>query len=112
MFQKYSNSAFLSYKEAIIHSSIELSPTNIVRLGISLNFSSFYHDVLNKDVEACQIIKVAFDDAVTEIDTITDDEQYHYSTIILQIMKQNLIEWSQNLERKSNKILKNEENHN
>lgn len=66
---------------------------------------------MKKEIEAIQIIKIAYDDAVSELETITDDEQYHNSTIILQIMKQNLIEWSKTIERTSNKILKNEEVH-
>jgi hypothetical protein len=42
----------------------DLDPTNPIRLGLGLNFSVFYYEILNLPERACHIAKQAFDEAI------------------------------------------------
>lgn len=41
-----------------------LPPTNPIRLGLALNYSVFYYEILAQPQEACTLAKTAFDDAI------------------------------------------------
>merc|ERR1711963_922801 len=51
----------------------ELPPTHPIRLGLALNFSVFYYEILNSPDRACQLAKQAFDDAIAELDTLSEE---------------------------------------
>ena len=42
----------------------DLAPTHPIRLGLALNFSVFYYEILNSPDQACHLAKLAFDDAI------------------------------------------------
>jgi 14-3-3 protein epsilon len=42
----------------------EVAPTHPIRLGLALNFSVFYYEILNSPDQACHLAKQAFDDAI------------------------------------------------
>ena len=44
-----------------------------VRLGLALNFSVFYYEVMNEHSQACKVAKLAFDDAIADIEHIDED---------------------------------------
>mmetsp|Transcript_13894 Transcript_13894/g.30096 ORF Transcript_13894/g.30096 Transcript_13894/m.30096 type:complete len:254 (-) Transcript_13894:65-826(-) len=71
----------------------ELPPTNPIRLGLALNFSVFYYEILNKPTEACTLAKTAFDDAISELDGL-QEEQYKDATLIMQLIRDNLTLWT------------------
>jgi len=50
-----------------------LKTTHPIRLGLALNFSVFYYEVLNNPTKACELAKEAFDDAIAEIEHIEED---------------------------------------
>jgi hypothetical protein len=52
-----------------------LPPTNPIRLGLALNYSVFYYEILNMPQDACTLAKTAFDDAISELDSL-QEEQY------------------------------------
>lgn len=81
------------YKEASTIAMAELTPTHPVRLGLALNFSVFYYDILNSLDQACGLAKRAFDDAIAELDTLSD-ESYRDSTLIMQLLRDNLTLWT------------------
>ena len=75
----------------------EMAPTNPTKLGLALNFSVFYFEVANKHKEACDLAKRSFDDAISEIDSLSE-ENYKDSTLIMQLIRDNLTLWTQESE--------------
>ncbi|KAJ5068234.1 14-3-3 family protein [Anaeramoeba ignava] len=82
-----------SYQKATEISERALKPSNPIRLGLALNFSVFYYEILNLQEKACDVAKQAFDEAVVEIDSLTD-ESLKDSTLILQLLRDNLKLWT------------------
>lgn len=77
-----------AYKAAEAKAS-ELSSTNPIRLGLALNFSVFFYEVMNQAQEACDLAKKAFDDAISDLDTLGEDS-YKDSALIMQLLRDNL----------------------
>lgn len=71
----------------------DLSPTHPIRLGLALNFSVFYYEILNSPDRACHLAKQAFDDAISELDSLSE-ESYRDSTLIMQLLRDNLTLWT------------------
>jgi 14-3-3 protein beta/theta/zeta len=82
-----------AYQEAFDISKAEMPPTHPIRLGLALNFSVFYYEILNSPERACQLAKQAFDDAIAELDTLNEDS-YKDSTLIMQLLRDNLTLWT------------------
>ena len=70
-----------------------LPPTHPIRLGLALNYSVFMYEVQSQQQEACSLAKQAFDDAIAELDTL-DEESYKDSTLIMQLLRDNLTLWT------------------
>jgi len=81
---------------------VQLAPTNPIRLGLALNFSVFYYEVMNSPERACNLAKQAFDDAIAELDTLTEDS-YKDSTLIMQLLRDNLTLWTSDMEDQEGK---------
>jgi len=91
--------SLLAYKNASDIAMTELPPTHPIRLGLALNFSVFYYEILNSPDRACQLAKQAFDDAIAELDTL-DEDSYKDSTLIMQLLRDNLTLWTSEVEGK------------
>ena len=65
--------------EAFEISKKEMQPTCPIWLGLALNFSVFYYEILNSPENACSLAKKAFDEAIAELDT-PNEESYKDST--------------------------------
>merc|ERR1711935_622710 len=88
----YKEAAKKAYSEA--QSKAEALPsTNPIRLGLALNFSVFHYEICDQKQEANNLAKTAFDTAIDHLDTLGDDE-YKDSTLIMQLLKDNLTLWS------------------
>jgi len=70
-----------------------LDSTHPIRLGLALNFSVFYYEIMGKQEKACKVAKDAFDNALAELDGLKEDT-YKDSTLILQLIRDNLTLWS------------------
>lgn len=82
-----------AYQDAFEISKSKMQPTHPIRLGLALNFSVFYYEIINSPDKACQLAKQAFDDAIAELDTLNEDS-YKDSTLIMQLLRDNLTLWT------------------
>ncbi|KAL1308883.1 hypothetical protein HN51_050925 [Arachis hypogaea] len=86
-------STLAAYQSAQDIANEELPPTHPIRLGLALNFSVFYYEILNSPDKACSLAKQAFDKAIAELDTL-GEESYKDSTLIMQLLRDNLTLWT------------------
>ena len=84
--------ARIAYEEATKSSETSLPVTDAIRLGLALNFSVFHYEILNDPTKACKIAKDAFDNAISQLEGLPDDE-YKDSASILQLLRDNLTLW-------------------
>lgn len=89
-------STLVAYKSAQDTAITDLAPTHPIRLGLALNFSVFYYEILNSPDRACSLAKQAFDEAISELDTL-GEESYKDSTLIMQLLRDNLTLWSSDI---------------
>ena len=82
-----------SYQEAYQIAEKDLEATHPIRLGLALNYSVFYYEILQKREKACEMAKQAFDDAISGLDNVSDDF-YKDSTLIMQLLRDNLTLWT------------------
>lgn len=66
-------------------------------MGLALNFSVFYYEILNTPDRACHLAKKAFDEAIAELDTLSE-ESYKDSTLIMQLLRDNLTLWTSDMQ--------------
>lgn len=85
--------AKLSYEKAFECAKEKLAVTHPIRLGLALNFSVFHYEVLNNQEEACKMARAAFEDAIAELDNVSEDS-YKDSTLIMQLLRDNLTLWT------------------
>eukprot|EP01071_Lankesteria_metandrocarpae_P006256 Lankesteria_metandrocarpae@DN4295_c0_g1_i1.p1 len=71
----------------------ELKSTHPIRLGLALNFSVFYYEILSEPRAACTMAQEAFDEAIAELDSV-EEESYRDSTLIMQLLRDNLTLWT------------------
>ncbi|KAG1347817.1 14-3-3-like protein GF14 iota [Cocos nucifera] len=84
------------YQAATNTANTDLPPTHPIRLGLALNFSVFYYEIMNSPERACHLAKQAFDEAIAELDTLSE-ESYKDSTLIMQLLRDNLTLWTSDL---------------
>jgi 14-3-3 protein epsilon len=89
--------SLVAYKAASDIATTDLAPTHPIRLGLALNFSVFYYEILNSPERACKLAKAAFDEAIAELDTLSE-ESYKDSTLIMQLLRDNLTLWTSDMQ--------------
>ncbi|KAL9244454.1 hypothetical protein vseg_018229 [Gypsophila vaccaria] len=94
-----------AYESATTTAEAELPPTHPIRLGLALNFSVFYYEILNSPERACHLAKQAFDEAISELDSLNEDS-YKDSTLIMQLLRDNLTLWTSDIPEESDEIQK------
>ncbi|KAK4906261.1 14-3-3 protein [Elasticomyces elasticus] len=82
-----------TYQAATEVAATDLAPTHPIRLGLALNFPVFYYEILNSPDKACRMAQTSFDDAIAELDTLSE-ESYKDSTLIMQLLRDNLTLWT------------------
>ncbi|XP_011621104.1 14-3-3 protein 7 isoform X2 [Amborella trichopoda] len=85
-----------AYQAASNTANTDLASTHPIRLGLALNFSVFYYEIMNSPERACHLAKQAFDEAIAELDTLSE-ESYKDSTLIMQLLRDNLTLWTSDL---------------
>jgi 14-3-3 protein beta/theta/zeta len=84
--------AYQAYKDAS-EKAEPLASTNPIKLGLSLNYSVFYYEILNDPKEACSIARTAFSNAIENLEGLSE-EHYRDSTLIMQLLRDNLTLWN------------------
>ena len=92
-----------NYNEAMTAAKEKMPPTHPNRLGLALNFSVFFYEILNAPDKACHLAKQAFDDAIAELDNL-DSEQYKDSTLIMQLLRDNLTLWTSDAQQDEQQV--------
>ncbi|RWR86483.1 14-3-3-like protein D [Cinnamomum micranthum f. kanehirae] len=85
-----------AYEAASSTAETDLPPTHPIRLGLALNFSVFYYEIMNSPERACHLAKQAFDEAISELDSL-NEESYKDSTLIMQLLRDNLTLWTSDI---------------
>merc|ERR1711994_1005203 len=81
------------YKEAMDVAEANLNETHPTRLGLALNFSVCYYEILKEPEKACDLAKKSFDAAIEKLDTL-NDASYKDSTLIMQLLRDSLALWT------------------
>jgi len=89
----FDNKASKFYKDALSIAESELTPTHPIRLGLALNYSVCYYEILKDKKKACELARDAFDKAISKLDQL-DEAQYKDSTLIMQLLRDNLTLWT------------------
>lgn len=82
-----------AYQMACSVAREQLPPTHPVRLGLALNFSVFYYEVLGSPERACTMAKTAFDAAAGDLSRL-EGESYKDTTLIMQLLRDNHKLWA------------------
>jgi 14-3-3 protein epsilon len=91
--EKARQGALQSYKEAEV-AGRELPACNPIKLGLALNFSVFYYEVMQDSKQACLLAENALQDAMNKIDEV-DEETFRDAKSIIELLKENLTLWKE-----------------
>jgi len=81
------------YGKAMDIAKDKLDPTDPIRLGLALNYSVCFYEILKDKKRACELAKSAFDLAISKLDQLSE-ESYKDSTLIMQLLRDNLTLWT------------------
>jgi len=101
-YKKASDYAIKSYQTATDIAEKDLKSTNAIRLGLALNCSVFHYEIKNDVMTAVNVAKKAFDEAIADLEHL-EDEQYKDSTTIMQLLRDNITLWTQDLTEEGEK---------
>jgi 14-3-3 protein epsilon len=92
--QKVADAAAASYKTAF-GGAKELSPVHPISLGLALNYSVFFYEVLNDQEQACKIVKETLDLADKELARMEeeDSDENRDALSIVNLLRENLEMW-------------------
>jgi len=91
--EEVKNGALEGYQHAK-QLSESLNACNPIRLGLALNFSVFYYEVMSNHKEACVLGEKALADALEKIDEV-DEETFRDAKSIIELLKENLSLWKE-----------------
>jgi len=85
-----------AYKDAQTLANENLTNTHPVKLGLALNYSVFFYEIMQDPESACSMARTAFDEAISDLDNV-EDEDYKDATLIMQLLRDNLTLWTSEL---------------
>merc|ERR1712110_1314622 len=88
--------AAAAYKVAEEIAAEHIPTTHPLRLALALNYSVFLYEIANAPEKACSVAKQAFDNDISELDSLTE-ESYRDSTLIMQLLRDNLTLWTSDM---------------
>ncbi|CAF4169728.1 unnamed protein product [Adineta steineri] len=93
--QKFATESKDAYTTAFDIAQNQMVATDPIRLGLALNFSIFYYEIANEPDISTRLSKQAFDDALLELDDLSEDA-YRESSAIMQLLRTNFKLWTNN----------------
>lgn len=99
--ERYKTSAGEKYETALNLAKDTLAPTHPTRLGLALNASVCYYEIMKEAGKACNLAKAAFDEAIQKLDSLSDTT-YKDSTLIMQLLRDNLTIWTSEAQDNAN----------
>jgi len=93
-----------AYEDATEKAEEYLSETHPTRLGLALNFSVCHFEILKEPKKACNVAQNAFNKAIQKLDTLNDNN-YKDSTLIMQLLRDNLTLWQSDVEDQDKKVV-------
>lgn len=81
-----------------------LPPTHPIRLGLLLNFSVFFYEVLGEKGKALFMAEEGFQEAITLMDNLSE-ENYKDTVLLMQLLRDNLTIWKADFEQDEQKAL-------
>jgi len=72
----------------------DLPACNPIKLGLALNFSVFYYEVMQDNKQACNLAETALQEAMNKIDDV-DEETFRDAKSIIELLKENLTLWKE-----------------
>jgi len=99
--KEYDKKAAEYYSKALELAQTKLTPTHPIRLGLALNYSVCFYEVLKDKQKACDLAKTAFDQAISKLDKL-DEASYKDSTLIMQLLRDNLTLWTSDQHEQDN----------
>ncbi|KAM0936113.1 putative 14-3-3 protein [Dioscorea sansibarensis] len=92
-----------AYQAATSTATTKLPPTHPIRLSLALNFSVYHYEIMNAPDRACHLARQALDEAITQLSSLRE-ESYKESTLIMELLKDNLTIWSSGLPENGGEI--------
>ena len=93
LFAQARDGALEHYKQADTAGK-DLPACNPIKLGLALNFSVFYYEVMTDNKQACSLAETALQDAMNKIDDV-DEETFRDAKSIIELLKENLTLWKE-----------------
>jgi hypothetical protein len=85
--------ALSAYKDAESFST-ELPACNPIKLGLALNYSVFYYEVMQDNKMACKLAEDSLQEAMAKIDEV-DEDTFRDAKSIIELLKENLTLWKE-----------------
>jgi hypothetical protein len=89
--EEVKQAALKAYTEA---NAITLPPCNPIKLGLALNFSVFYYEVIKDHKKACALAEESLQSALDKIDEL-GEEDFRDAKSIIELLKENLTLWKE-----------------
>ncbi len=95
--KSHRQNSYKFYKEAFL-SSLMLNPLNTIRLGVALNYSVFFYEVLSNTIQSIMIATSSLNEALKELKMYDEeslqDEKLKDALDIIKLVKDNVHHWS------------------
>ena len=88
----HSGRAKAAYEAALLAVNDELLPSDPLYLGLVLNYAVFQYEILGHKEDAIDKLDTSYNDALRFLEDL-DESQYKESTIMLQLLRDNITLW-------------------
>lgn len=89
----YERKSLDAYQVALRLANTHLEPTHPTRLGLCLNNSVLLYEVFKDKKQACELARLAFDQAISKLDDL-DESSYKDTTLLMQLLRDNITLWT------------------